>query len=62
MAGQNAPSELFPDVVNARLRMDFNLVRCFGLHSTNHLPSRNDEGVVAAGTDVVQLWRGRLVV
>src|SRR6266851_3055539 len=53
MAGQVAPSELFPDVVNARLHVDFHFVGGLGaLHVTGDLlPGGHDEGVIAARTD-----------
>src|SRR6266851_7603733 len=53
MAGQVAPSELFPDVVNAGFRVDFHFVGGLGaLHVTGDLlPGGHDEGVIAARTD-----------
>src|ERR1700687_2954479 len=38
MAGQDAPSELFPDIVHASLRIDLDLVAGFGtLHTADDL-------------------------
>src|SRR3990170_5773676 len=51
MAAQDAPPNLFPDVVNPGLRLDFHLIGSFGLHTTDHLPGRNDEGMITPWTD-----------
>src|SRR5689334_16617126 len=52
MAGEDAPADLFSDVVNVRRGHDFNLVAAFAaLNAAFDLPGWSHERMIAAGAD-----------
>src|SRR6266852_5425672 len=57
LAGQNPPSEFFPDVVNASVGADFNFIFAISMHTAcDFLPGRNDERMIAAGTNSYRVF------